>query len=79
MQAYIPVVPFTQRLHKEKMEEQFSRFFDIFKKIEINITFYEALAQMPNYDKFLKDIISKKRRFSEEGAVNLTATCSAMI
>ena len=34
---------------------------------------------MPNYAKFLKDILSKKIRFSEEGVVNLTATCSAII
>ena len=34
---------------------------------------------MPNYAKFLKDILSKKIKFAEEGVVNLTATCSAMI
>ena len=38
----------------------------MFKKIEINISFAEALAQMPNYAKFMKDILSKKRRFDEE-------------
>ena len=48
------------------MKEQFSRFLDMFKKIEINIPFVEALTQMPNYPKFLKDILSKKRRFVEE-------------
>ena len=37
----------------------------MFKKIEINIPFAEALAQMPNYAKFLKDILNKKRRFAE--------------
>ena len=61
------------------MEEQFSRFLDMFKKIKINIPFVEALAQKPNYAKFRKDIQSKKRRFAEEGVVSLTATCSAVI
>ena len=51
----------------------------MFKKIEINIPFVEALAQMPNYAKFLKDILSKKRRFSEKEVVSLIATCSAVI
>ena len=60
------------------MEEQFFKFLDMFKKIEINIPFIEALAQMPNCAKFLKDIPSKKRRFFE-GVVSLTATCSAVI
>ena len=61
------------------MEEQFSRFLDVFKKIEINLPFAEALTQMPNYAKFLKDILSKKRKFSKNGVVNLTATCIVMI
>ena len=33
---------------------------------------------MPNYAKFLKDILSKKRRFFE-GVVSVTATCSVVI
>ena len=41
--------------------------------------FKEVVTQMPLYAKFLKEILSKKRRFAEEGVVNLTATCSAMI
>ena len=34
---------------------------------------------MLNYAKFLKVILSKKRRFSEEEVVNLIATYSAVI
>ena len=37
--AYTPSVPFAQRLQKSRREEQFSKFLDIFKKIEINIPF----------------------------------------
>ena len=51
----------------------------MFKKIKINIPFAETLAQIPNYAKFFKDILSKKRRFAEEGVVSLIATCSAVI
>ena len=50
----------------------------MFKKIEINIPFAEALAQMPNYTKFPKDILSKKRKFIE-GVVSVIVTCSAVI
>ena len=72
-------MPFPQRLQKARREEQFSKFLDIFKKIEINIPFVEAINQMPNYAKFLKEILSKKRKIVEEGIVNLTATCSEVI
>ena len=51
----------------------------MFKKIEINIPFAEVISQMPLYAKFLKEILSKKRKIAEEGIVNLTATCSAII
>ena len=79
MIAYTPIVPFPQRLQKAKREEQFSRFLDIFKNIEINIPFEEVINQMPNYAKFLKEILSKKRKIAEEGIMNLTATCNAVI
>ena len=77
--AYTPAVPFPQRLQKSRREEQFSKFLDIFKKIEINIPFAEVISQMPHYAKFLKEILSKKKKIAEEGIVNLTATCSAII
>ena len=51
----------------------------MFKKIEINIPFSEALTQMPQYAKFMKDILSKKGKITEEGIVSLTATYSAVI
>ena len=51
----------------------------MFKKIEINIPFFEALTQMPHYAKFMKDILSRKSKIVEEGVVSLTATCSAVI
>ena len=79
MQAYTPSVPFPQRLQKAKKEDQFSKFLKIFKKTEINIPFAEAINQMPNYEKFLKEILSKKKKIVEEGVINLTATYSAVI
>ena len=76
--SYTHAIPFPQRLQKLRREEQFSKFLDIFKKIEINIPFAEVISQMPLYAKFLKEILSKKRKIAE-GIVNLTATYSAII
>ena len=74
-----PAVPFPQRLQKSKIEEQFARFLKTFQKLEISMPFTEVVTQMPLYAKFLKDMLSKKRKIVEEGIVNLTATCSAVI
>ena len=74
-----PAVPFPQRLQKSKIEEQFARFLKTFQKLEISMPFTEVVTQMPLYAKFLKDMLSKKRKIVEEGIVNLTATCNALM
>ena len=79
VQAYTPTLPFPQMLQKARRKEQFSKFLEIFKNIEINIPFVEAINQFSNYEKFLKEILSMKKKIAEEGIVNLTTTCSAFI
>ncbi|XP_039118394.1 uncharacterized protein LOC120254339 [Dioscorea cayenensis subsp. rotundata] len=76
---YMPPISFPQRLAKAKMDKQFGRFLEILKKLYINIQFTEALQQMPSYAKFLKDILSKKRKLEEYKTVSLTEECSALI
>ena len=34
---------------------------------------------MPHFAKFMKDILSRKRKIAEEGVVSLAETCSAVI
>ena len=50
----------------------------MFKKLHISIPFVDALEQMPSYFKFMKDILSRKRRLSDFETVNLTQECSAI-
>ena len=49
------------------MDEQFTKFFNVFKKLEINIPSADALAQIPNYIKFIKEIMSKKKKLGSVG------------
>ncbi|KAL8485323.1 hypothetical protein ACS0TY_027572 [Phlomoides rotata] len=72
-------VPFPQRFVKKKLDENFAKFLEVFKKLHINIPFYDALEQMPNYAKFLKDLLSKRRRIEEPEMVKLTMECSALL
>jgi hypothetical protein len=75
----IPSVPFPQRLQKQKLDKQFSKFLEVFKKLQINIPFADALEQMPSYVKFMKDILSRKRKLGEFETVALTEECSAIL
>ena len=52
---------------------------DIFKKLHINIPFAEALEQMPGYVKFMKDVLSKKRKLGDYETVALLEECSAIL
>ncbi|XP_062114496.1 uncharacterized protein LOC133825591 [Humulus lupulus] len=74
-----PPPPFPQRFKKQQQDGQFRRFLDVLKQLHINIPLVEALEQMPNYVKFLKDILTKKRRLGEFETVALTEGCSAML
>ena len=79
MKSYVPHIPFSQRMQKSKLDDQFAKFLNMFKKLEVNIPFAEALAQMLRYAKFMKGILSKKRKLDEHAMVSLTTTCSAVI
>ena len=46
--------------------------------MHINIPFADVLEHMPNV-KFMKDILSKKRRFSDFETMNLTEECSTIL
>ncbi|KAL4295505.1 hypothetical protein GQ457_12G014930 [Hibiscus cannabinus] len=71
--------PFPQRLKKQKLEYQYKKFFDIIKQVHINLPLVEALQQMPNYAKFLKDMVSRKIRIGEFETVAATKACLAMM
>ncbi len=49
------------------------------KQLHINIPFVEALEQIPNYVKFLTDILARKRRLVEFEKVALIEECSHML
>ncbi|CAN6579848.1 unnamed protein product [Malus baccata var. baccata] len=72
VKPYVPPIPFPQRLKKNMLDEKYFKFLEMFKKLEINIPFVDALEQMPNYAKFMKDIISKKRKFGDHEKIQLT-------
>ena len=62
-----------------KLDKHFSRFLDVFRKLHINIPFAEALEQMPSYAKFMKEIISRKRKLEDYETIALTEEFSAII
>ncbi|QHO19672.1 Retrotransposon gag protein [Arachis hypogaea] len=76
---YKPKMSYPQRLQKDTKDKQFSKFLEVFRKLQINIHFAKVLEQMPLYDKFMKELLSKKKSLMGDETVVLTKECSAII
>ncbi|GJR94015.1 reverse transcriptase domain-containing protein [Tanacetum coccineum] len=79
MKAYKPRISYPQRLRKEKIEEKYGKFINMIKEVRINIPLVDVLVGMPDYDKFLKELVSNKNKLEEISAAFLNEECSAII
>ena len=66
-------------MRKTTQDRQFGKFLEILKQLHINIPSVEALQQMPNYAKFMKDVLTKRKRLAEFETVEMTKECSLML
>nr|GEU70605.1 reverse transcriptase domain-containing protein [Tanacetum cinerariifolium] len=64
---------------KEKMEAQYENFLDMIRAVRINVPLIDVLAEMPNYGKFIKELISNKHKIKKISAAFLSDESSAMI
>ena len=69
-----PLVP-----SKKDKERYFAQFLDIFNKLEITILFREALQHVPLYTKFLKDLLTKKKKYINDDSIMVEGNCSVVI
>ncbi|KAL7600739.1 hypothetical protein Lser_V15G23756 [Lactuca serriola] len=72
-----PPLPYPTRAKQEKKEENYQKFLDHIKALQINIPFIEAVVQMPKYAKFLKELLTNRRKMEEVKEVVLNENCSA--
>ncbi|KAJ9164304.1 hypothetical protein P3X46_023900 [Hevea brasiliensis] len=68
-----------EKFQKAKLDKKFGKFLEVLKKLYINVPFIDALSQMPSYAKFLKEILSNKRKLEDHETVALTEECSAIL
>ncbi|CAH9111996.1 unnamed protein product [Cuscuta europaea] len=76
---YTPPLPYPARLTRKNDSDQFSHFLKLMKQIQLNIPFVDALAQMPKYAMFMKDLLTNKRKLEEASTVWLNVDCSTVI
>ncbi|XP_070037096.1 uncharacterized protein [Nicotiana tomentosiformis] len=73
-----PPPPYPQRLVKKNGEYQFKKFIDTMKSLSINVPLAKALELMPEYKKFMKDFVTKKRSMNLEN-IKVTYQVSAIV
>jgi hypothetical protein len=69
---FIPKAPYPDILLESKKGGKFEDILEVFKQVQINIPFLDAIQQVPSYAKFLKDLIKVKRKTNVPKRVCLT-------
>jgi len=78
-QKFVPKAPFLERLTTPKKGSKFDDILEVFKQVEINIPFLDAIQQVPSYAKFLKHLVTIKRRTNVPKKAFLTEQVSSIL
>ncbi|GJT43895.1 reverse transcriptase domain-containing protein [Tanacetum coccineum] len=61
------------------MEAQYGKFLDMIRAVRINVPLVDVLAGMPNYGKFLKELVNNKHKIEQISAAFLSDESSAIL
>nr|GEW36824.1 reverse transcriptase domain-containing protein [Tanacetum cinerariifolium] len=78
-----PLIPYPSRLHNQKLRDknndQRERFFKIFKDLDFNISFADALILMPKFGPSIKSLLTNKDKLYELARTSLNDHCSTVL
>ncbi|GKC99163.1 hypothetical protein Tco_1169438 [Tanacetum coccineum] len=78
-----PKIPYLLRLNKtkllDKIDVQISKFLEILKQLNFDISLMNALTQIPKFTKVLKDLLKDKEKLEELANTPINAECSAIL
>jgi hypothetical protein len=76
---FVPKAPYPERLQALKKGGMFEEILEVFKQFQTNIPFLDAIQQVLSYAKFLKDLITVKRRTNVLKKTFLTKQVSSIL
>nr|GEV92163.1 DNA-directed DNA polymerase [Tanacetum cinerariifolium] len=78
-----PTIPYPSRLNDQKLRKkatnQMEKFFQIFRDLQFNISFADALLLMPKFASTIKSLLTNKDKLFELAKFPLNENCSAML
>jgi hypothetical protein len=77
--SFVPKVPYPERLQAPKKGGKLEDILEVFKQVQINIPFLDAIQQIPSYAKFLKDLITVKRKTNVPKKAFMTKQVSSIL
>ena len=77
--AFVPKAPYPERLQVPKNGGKLEDILEVFKQVQINIPFLDAIQQIPSYAKFLKDLVIVKRKTSVPKKAFMTEQVSVIL
>ncbi|XP_021734388.1 uncharacterized protein LOC110701101 [Chenopodium quinoa] len=60
-EVYKPKLPYPQKFNRHNLDKQFGKFIEMLRQLHLTLPFTDVIEQMPNYAKFLKEILSGNR------------------
>nr|GEW07082.1 reverse transcriptase domain-containing protein [Tanacetum cinerariifolium] len=78
-----PLIPYPSRLHNQnlhdKTNDQKEKFFKIFKDLDFNISFADALILMPKFGSTIKSLLTNKEKLFKLARTQLNEHCSDVL
>nr|GEX62345.1 reverse transcriptase domain-containing protein [Tanacetum cinerariifolium] len=78
-----PSIPYPSRMQDQKLRDkandQREKFFQIFKELNFNISFADALILMPKFSPSIKSLLTNKDNLCELARTPLNEHCSAVL
>nr|GEZ29211.1 reverse transcriptase domain-containing protein [Tanacetum cinerariifolium] len=78
-----PSIPYLSRMQDQKLRDkandQREKFFQIFKDLNFNIIFVDALILMPKFGPSIKSLLTNKNKLCELARTPLNEHCSAVL
>lgn len=78
-QVPIKITPqFPQCLKKKESDAKYQKFLRVLKNLSVNIPLVDALIGISGYDKYMKEMVTKKRRMEFE-TLGVSHNCSTIM
>jgi hypothetical protein len=77
--SFVPKALYPKRLRAPKKNAQFAEILEVFKQVHINIPFLDAIQQVSSYAKFLKDLVTIKRKTNVLKKAYMTEQVSSIL